>query len=283
MSGTGKAIDYDVLKKELGEGPGRFCAVGERSSEAQIEDLNDSEKECFDTLQKYSKEMSYTCSDALILRFARCSPGKKKFNASASMKVMKKFDARYLTLKMADPAMEKQLLSKTLFVVPQLKSKEGHDVFYMMPSRYFPKKTSTREIIDNLAYCMTTMVEKENACKEGIAFLANMADWKMVNFSISYCLEFMKMLQGRVPARVRLFLIVNPPGWFGKIWSIMKPMLAKDFRKKVHIIPTSELDQHLMEGYAQFLPDDIEGGQASTENICQDFVAYRKYVDKEAV
>eukprot|EP00957_Ditylum_brightwellii_P192493 14656319-Ditylum_brightwellii.AAC.1 len=64
------------------------------------------------------------------------------------------------------------------------------------------------------------MVEEEKSCTEGIGFLANMADWHFSNFS------------GRVPVRVRLFLIVNPPSWFGKIWKIMRPMLSDDFAKK---------------------------------------------------
>lgn len=37
--------------------------------------------------------------------------------------------------------------------------------------------------------------------------------WKMKNFSVSYCYQFMMMLQGRIPVRVRLFLIVNRTLW----------------------------------------------------------------------
>lgn len=150
----------------------------------------------------------------------------------------------------------------------------------MRPSRYFPKKTSTKKIIDNLAYCMSTMVEKENACSEGIGFLANMNDWKMQNFSVNYCYQFMMMLQGKVPARVRLFLIVDPPKWFDTIWKIMKPMLAPDFRKKVHMIPEAKLTEFLMEGYESFLPDDMECGTASMDDIVEDFIKFRKYVEQ---
>ena len=146
----------------------------------------------------------------------------------------------------------------------------------MKPARYFPNKTSTEEIIDNLAYCMETMVEKEKACTEGIGFLANMDDWKMANFSVNYCYQFMMMLQGRVPVRVRLFLIVNPPGWFDAIWTIMKPMLAPDFRKKVHMIPQTQLVDFLAAGYEEFLPDDVTGGKADTEQMVKDFVTFRK-------
>jgi hypothetical protein len=190
---------------------------------------------------------------------------------------MQKFNPRYLNLKAI--GLEKQLLSKTLFVVPGLKSNEGHDVFYMRPSRYFPNETSTEVIIDNLAYCMQTMVEKEKACTEGIAFVANLEDWTMGNFSVSYCLEFMKMLQGRSPVRVRMFVIANPPSWFNVVWKIMKPMLASDFRRKVKMIPQSQIGEFLMEGYEEFLCDDMKGGKASTQDMINDFLIFRKEVE----
>lgn len=149
----------------------------------------------------------------------------------------------------------------------------------MRPSRYFPKQTATEQIIDNLAYCMGVMTEKEKACTEGIGFVAYMNDWHMENFSVSYCYQFMMMLQGRVPVRVRQFLIVNPPGWFGKIWNIMKPMLAADFRKKVCMIPESALSQYLEAGYEKYLSDDMHSGTVDTSQMVKDFVTYRKRVE----
>jgi hypothetical protein len=53
-------------------------------------------------------------------------------------------------------------------------------------------------------------------------------------------------LQGKkTPARVQLFLIVNPPSWFGSIWKIMKPMLSKEFRRKVHTIKVEKMKDSL--------------------------------------
>jgi CRAL/TRIO domain len=154
-------------------------------------------------------------------------------------------------------------------------------VFYMRCCRYFPKQTSTDAIIDNLAYCMQTMCEKEKASRDGIGFLAYMNDWHMENFSITYCLQFMMMLQGRVPVRVRMFLIVNPPSWFDTIWRIMKPMLAKEFRKKVHVIPESRLHEFLEAGFETYLPNDVAAlGKANTDELVKDFVAYCKKVEE---
>jgi CRAL/TRIO domain len=164
--------------------------------------------------------------------------------------------------------------------VPDLKCKNGYDVFYMRPARYVPRETPSRTIINNLCYVMNCMVEKEQACSQGVSFLANMNGWDMSNFCTDYCLQFMLALQGRkVPIRVNLFLIVNPPAWFGKIWAIMKPMLAPEFRKKVHMIPESDLSEYLMPGYERYLPDDTKTGHASTEQMVDDFIVYRRYIE----
>jgi len=263
-------------------GPQRFApSKDERTIQEQIRRLSTEEKECFDNLKKKwaTKFPDTELSDEMVLRFGYCSPGSKKFNEAASWKVMKNFDQRFLKLNAT--TLEDQLMSKTLFPIPGLKTKEGnHDVFYMRPSRYFPSKTSTKDIIDNLGYCMMSMqAGNEKNSKEGIGFVANMDDWKMTNFSFDYCLQFMNMLQGKIPVRVRMFLIVNPPGWFGMIWKIMKPMLTKDFRQKVAVIPESDLPKYLAEGFEDSLPDEFTNGRASTDDIVKDFVAYRKSVE----
>jgi hypothetical protein len=128
---------------------------------------------------------------------------------------------------------------------------------------------------------MHAMLEKERPCREGIGFLACMDDWTMENFNVDYCFQFMMTLQGYVvPVRVQLFLIVNPPSWFGAIWKIMKPMLAPAFRKKVKMIPEQDLHRYLQEGYQTYLPDAMESGKANTDDLVEDFVTYRKYLDE---
>jgi hypothetical protein len=101
-----------ALESELGPGPMRFAPHGERTAQDQIDSLVGDDLKCFEALKKkWQKEYPdkpYT--DSMILRFARCSPGEKKFNAKSSYKVMKNFDRRYLTL--TAEALEDQLLSK---------------------------------------------------------------------------------------------------------------------------------------------------------------------------
>jgi hypothetical protein len=103
----------------------------------------------------------------------------------------------------------------------------------------------------------------------------------MVNFDVNFCYQFMMALQAAVvPASVELFLIVNPPSWFGAIWKIMRPMLAPSFRKKVKVIKEAMLPKYLMEGYENFLPDDLATGSVNTASLAEDFVTYRMSVEK---
>ena len=150
-------------------------------------------------------------------------------------------------------------------------------MFYMKPSRYNPSDTPARTIIDNLVYVMNTMLARERPCRDGIGFLACMDDWKMKNFEVNYCYQFMMTLQAfTVPVTVQLFLIVNPPSWFGVIWRIMKPMLAPSFRKKVKVIKERMLHKYLKEGFENYLPDDLSCGRENTEALVRDFIAWRK-------
>ena len=124
------------------------------------------------------------------------------------------------------------------------------------------------------------MSSKEMAQRDGIGFVANMTDWSMSNFQVNYCYKFMLGLQGKkTPARVQLFLIVNPPSWFGSIWKIMKPMLSKEFRKKVHMIKVDKMKDFLAPGFEEFLPDDIVSGRQDTTSIVDEFIMERKTVE----
>ncbi len=106
-------MDRKTLEAELGPGPMRFApAFDERSFDDQMASLTVQEKECIRALKAKweANHPDFPFSDAMYLRFARCSPGRKKFNLNASWKVMKKFDHRYLSL--TAESLEEQLLSQ---------------------------------------------------------------------------------------------------------------------------------------------------------------------------
>ena len=91
----------------------------------------------------------------------------------------------------------------------------------------------------------------------------------------------MNVLQGRIfPAKVDLFIILNPPLWFGKVWAIMKPMLSENFRKKVHIIQEDELPYFMELDFEKYLPDEVRGGQVDTDALVKDFVRFHQHLER---
>ncbi|CAJ1967835.1 unnamed protein product [Cylindrotheca closterium] len=236
--------------------------------------------ECLIELRDYfSSPSSPSVSDAEIFRFA-CY---HNFQYSEALTdILQKHDSRHMNLRMSGFLM-KQLQTKTLFPLPGLKTKNKKcDVFYMRPSRYVPSQMKTTMVIDNLCYVLNDLSQTKDQCQNGVAFIANMNDWTMKNFSHDYCFQFMQALQGKmVPTKVELFLIVNPPSWFGRVWKVMKSMLSKSFAKKVHMIKEDRLGEFLMDGYDQYVPDEFSAGWKITEEITDDYIDFRQYEDSQ--
>lgn len=282
-------IDYDQLERSLGKGPLRFAfGRNERPISEQIDSLAPSQRACFDRLKNEGESMdsllcndSHSRNDGLYLLLARCS-GFKYEKASMMMKNWQAGSAYYL-LRCAE--LKEQLQRQTLFIPsPELKTRSGLSVFYMRPSRYFPKVTPTPIVINNLAYILQVMLEKEDCSTRGVAFVANMKGWTRHNFSLDYCRDFMNMLEGNVvPAKVELFLIVDPPVWFEIIYNIILNMLSEEFAQKVKLVSSQDLGDYLADGYQDFLPDDMEGGKCTTKTAIDDFIRYRVAVEGDAV
>ena len=92
------------------------------------------------------------------------------------------------------------------------------------------------------------------------------------------------MLEGNVvPAKVELFLIVDPPVWFEIIYNIILNMLSEEFAQKVKLVSSQDLGDYLADGYQDFLPDDMEGGKCTTKTAIDDFIRYRVAVEGDAV
>ncbi|CAJ1967831.1 unnamed protein product [Cylindrotheca closterium] len=245
----------------------------------------DQELHCLAKLNIVIKEdpvLSQTVDSELIYRFAYFH----SFDYETALTALQQnYNSRYLTLSLTDKDLFAQFQKHTIFPLPDLKTQNKCNVFYTRPSRYTPANASnddTRLIIDNLCYVLNDLSQTKKECRKGVALIANMNDWTMKNFSQDYCLQFMQALQGKmVPTKVELFLIVNPPSWFGRIWKVMKPMLSKSFSKKTHMIKEERLGEFLMEGYEHFLPDEITGGWKHTAEIVEDYVDLKRYEDEQ--
>jgi len=150
----------------------------------------------------------------------------------------------------------------------------------MDPSRFNPKDSDAKSVIDAIVYCMNVIQEKESVCTKGIVFVANMAGWTMENFEESFCGDLMKVLQGFVvPVKVKRCLIIDPPDCFKAVWDIMQLFLVNDVTKKVKKISSKALSLYFQEGYQLYLPDSVQGGRCRTRSMVQNFIEHRKNVE----
>lgn len=273
------SLHLGALKK-LGAGPARFGGYTREApikKQLQAVPLHDIESFAKVTVACEDLQLQKQLSAHQILRICKFHD----FHVKKSLRMLKHVDARLLN--MTAQELEPQLLSKTIVPLPGLQAKTAQDLFYMRPSRYCPRDTPTSAVIANLIYVMDCIYERtRDETTRAMGFIANMQDWTMEdNFTVDYCWAFMQGLQGRLaPCRVELFLIVNPPRWFGKVWRIMKPMLSPSFRRKVHMIEESKLAEFLQPGFEPYLPNEFAAGQASVDDLARDFVLYRRYIEE---
>lgn len=257
--------------------------AAERSAAEQLESLSPEHLKSFqdlksfwETERKKHKDINaeVVLDDCMLLRFLRASPGVKKFNVSTASKVMMKF-AKWSTKSQfysTDIDRVRQQLETGCFVIPGCCSRDGHQFLYMKPSKFTPGKEDLQELLHSLVYLMDCMAQDEQNATEGIAFMADMQDWKMSNFGVKYAKAFFDTLQGRYPLRVRMFLIVDPPSWFESVWKLIRPMMSNDFVAKTHIIHREELEAFVMG--PEHVPDAF-GGPIDVNAQLQAFIVER--------
>ena len=249
----------------------------------QIASLDERQAQCFAELKAYWEEQRkkkpsrLEYSDEMILLFARCSPGNVKFNAKASRGPMLNFSKwasraglYNLTIQDVRYQLETECLS-----IPGVRDVDGNLVLYMKPALYTPKKDSLDELMRSLIYLLQRMTEDEHCATVGLTFMANMEGWGWSNWSVNYARNFFNVMMGRFPQRVRRFLIVNPPGWFGAVWAMIRQMISSEFAAKV-AMPKRE-------GVTEFLAEDalptVMGGKVDYSDQLQKFIRHRYKVE----
>mmetsp|Transcript_6759 Transcript_6759/g.20047 ORF Transcript_6759/g.20047 Transcript_6759/m.20047 type:complete len:686 (-) Transcript_6759:1082-3139(-) len=143
---------------------------------------------------------------------------------------------------------------------------------------------SSEPAVDGLVYAVQTLLaSSEHNSSVGIAILADMTGWNYdSDFSAPYFHQLILMLQGRIPVRVRKFIVSNPPPWFRRAWTfLVRPVLREELREKVIICSggEDEVGKYMTDDYKDYLPDDVHGGRANTGVLVEDFIRYRKHVE----
>jgi len=77
------------------------------------------------------------------------------------------------------------------------------------------------------------------------AMFADMPGWGWSNFETSYAKGFMSTVESSVAVRLRKFIVVDTPDWFGTVWAIIKTFVSTKFASKWHFVSrgSAELDK----------------------------------------
>lgn len=173
---------------------------------------------------------------------------------------------------------EKQLRTETLIIPPGVCDKNGNQFLYMKPGKFTPGTDDLDALLESLVYLLGHITSKEKASTDGIAFMANMSGWGWSNFGTRYAKSFFDLMQGSYPLRIRTFLIMNPPSWFGMVWRIIRPMMSKKFAEKVHIVSDDAIYEHVSKDH---LPEEMGGG-SDFGQLVDEFIAYATKLESEA-
>jgi len=159
--------------------------------------------------------------------------------------------------------------------LPGLRTKQQSQVIYIHAERHLHSSENSQLFIDNLYYLLNDMSATRDDCRNGVCVIANMKGYGMKNYDMDTILQAAKAVEGRlVPTRFTDLLYIDAPKVFKNGWKLLRPMLAPWLAKKVHFIKADKLDKFLMEGYNQFLPEELGGWKDSMELVDD-------YVDKK--
>ena len=70
-------------------------------------------------------------------------------------------------------------------------------------------------------------------------------------------------------------MIVNPPSWFGAVWRLIRPMMTKEFAKKVEMPTSAELQNFVAK---EDTPKEL-GGNLDLQAASEAFIKYRYKVE----
>eukprot|EP00934_Nitzschia_sp_Nitz4_P000112 Nitzschia sp. Nitz4//scaffold127_size64804//61735//62757//NITZ4_006190-RA/size64804-processed-gene-0.33-mRNA-1//-1//CDS//3329534792//112//frame0 len=262
------------LQAKLGDGPMRFgpvCQGSALASDAEASGLSDDEIFQFATIKMaWSAEgggRKKKYSSANIFRVAKyCNYDEEK-----SMRLLSKSKPEYFNLSTFD--LQEELLSRTVFPCPGLKTREGHNVFYMRASRFFPLTMSAEKAINTLIFVMNHILCRDST--SGLGFILNMDGWGSHNYNDEFYRQILQVIQGKVfPAEVSSFLVVNAPASFEVVWRSMKSYMTPEFQKMSQAISDDELAYFMELDFEQSMPDEIPGGRVDSEHLATDFLAF---------
>lgn len=236
-----------------------------------------SEELCLLQLSEFCRIFRISLTKIQIFRYA-C--GHDFQYESARKAIGETYDSPYMHLRMNGTLIE-TFQKRIIMPLPGLRTKDNSQVIYMRASRYYHSGTSKQHAIDSLYYLLNDMSRTRDNCRGGVSIIANLRGYCVKDFDMDAILQVAKAVEGRVvPTRFTVLLYIEAPKVFLNGWKLLRPMIAPWLAKKVHFIKADQLDNFLVSGFKDFLPDEIEGGWKDTRELIDDYIDLKIYNER---
>ena len=154
-------------------------------------------------------------------------------------------------------------------------------VLYFRQSRFMPSTERNQLLLENFCYCLKDLSGTEDQCRNGIVMVVNVKGFiDRRNLDQESIALFVHAVQGQLmPVKMRLVLIVGATARFGNSWKEIKALLTSAQEEKFRFVHPNKLGDYLMDGYEQYLPDEI-GGCRDCMEISEDYVDLKLHQER---
>lgn len=234
------------------------------------------ERECLQRLHLFCMRNDIRLSDHLIFRFACCHEFEYR---TARKALLANYNRPYISVALDDRI--SAFLQDTLcfYPLPGLRSKFGNSrVLFFRSPRYVPSPDNQKVCLESLNYVVHSMCEDEEECRNGITIVSYLEGFGMKNHDPDLGDETMRIFNGTsVPIKVNEILLVDAPKVVSRVLKLTRTFMTKSLRKKIKIIKSADLGEYLMDGFEEFLPNEMEAGWKNGAEIVEDFVDQKRF------
>jgi len=215
--------------------------------------MNDQQKQCCDDLYQYYQSIEdkpIQLNEYDIIRFARTSPGPKKFVFEPSKKMLdeyfklfRKHNIYYININ--DFINE---CKKRRIIYTNQYDKEGNLVVYINVSNIIPTDIPEEWLVRYMIGLTKLLTNHEKTCIEGFTCIIDFKGSSMSNVSIRLVKLFIYILTGKMAVRIKNLYIINYSMWLNTVFKMLYMFIPSAFHKKMHFV----------KDYDDFLELDID-------------------------
>jgi len=144
-----------------------------------------------------------------------------------------------------------------------------------------PSEERNKLLVDNFCYVLNDASRTEEQCRNGVVLILNTKGFiDRRNLDKDSIALFAQAVQGQlVPTKVNLVLVLGATTRFQNSWKQIMALLSPFYANRFRFISQYNLGDFFMDGYEQYLPDEI-GGCRDCMEISEDYVDLKLHEER---